>query len=97
LFLSNCSEDSSNIIEPFTDNNVEDANLKITGTVVYYTLEGGFYAVVEKSSKVYEPTYLPERFEVDGLEVYVEAKLRTDLGTRRQVGEVIQIKSIKQK
>ena len=98
VFLSNCntSEDSSNIIEPFNDNSIENANLEIIGTVVYYTIEGGFYAI-EEETKVYEPINLPERFQVDGLTVFVEAKKRTDLGSYKQVGEVIQIKTIKQR
>ena len=99
MFISSCntSEDSSSIIEPFNDNSIENANLKIYGHVVYYTIEGGFYAINEESDKVYEPIHLPERFQIDGLKVYVEAKRRTDLGSRRQVGEVIQISTIKQR
>ncbi|MDP2362309.1 MAG: hypothetical protein Q8M94_00925 [Ignavibacteria bacterium] len=99
MFISSCntSENTSSIIEPFNDNSVENTNLKIIGNVVYYTIEGGFYAINEESNRVYEPINLPERFQIDGLKVYVEAKRRTDLGTRRQVGEAIQIRTIKQR
>ena len=46
----------------------EDA-IKLTGTVVFVTLEAGFYGITGGDGRVYEPTNLPVEFHTDRLRV----------------------------
>ena len=71
----------------------------IVGTVNYVQIEGGFWAIRggepgSESMKTYEPVNLPESFQVDGLPVEVRALVRKNQASFRQVGPIIEIRSI---
>jgi len=51
----------------------EDA-VKVTGTVVFLSFEGGFYGIKGDDGRNYEPTNLPQEFQKDGTRVRFEAK-----------------------
>jgi len=66
-----------------------------TGTVRWYDLEGGFYAIDGSDGTTYDPMHIPADFQEDGLEVRFEASLRDDLASTHMVGPVIELRSIK--
>ena len=75
-----------------TDNDI----VRVTGTVHYYTFEGGFWAVKGDDGTTYDPVDgLPADFQRDGLRVRLEAKLRPDLVSFHQAGPIVEIISIK--
>jgi len=71
----------------------------IVGTVKFVPIEGGFWAIRGRepgsgSMQTYEPVNLPETFQVDGLQVEVRALVRKNQASFRQVGPIIEIRSI---
>ena len=50
-----------------------------TGTVVFNNLEGGFWGIVSDDGKRYDPLNLDKAFQISGLKVRFEARLRTDV------------------
>ena len=74
-------------VEP-TDPN----NLVATGTVRFFTLEGGFWAIAADDNVTYDPmTPLRAEFQRDGLRVRFEAKIRSDVGGTHMVGPIVEI------
>jgi hypothetical protein len=65
-----------------------------TGTVLWYGLEGGFFAIRGDDGKVYDPINLPAAFARDGLKVRFSAKVRHDMGSIHMVGEMVEIQQI---
>ncbi|MEK6756891.1 MAG: hypothetical protein AABZ02_12130 [Bacteroidota bacterium] len=73
----------------------EDENsVKLTGTVIYVSLEGGFYGIKGDDGKNYDPVNLPEEFRKDGLRVRFEAKELKDRASFHMWGILIEIVSI---
>lgn len=65
-----------------------------TGSVEWFGIEGGFFAIRGDDGRVYEPMNLPPAFERAGLRVRFTARLRKDVGSFRMVGEVVEIQQI---
>ena len=66
--------------------------VRVTGTVHYYTFEGGFWAVRGDDGTTYDPVgALPTEFQREGLRVRLEAKLRPDLVSFHMAGPIIDI------
>jgi hypothetical protein len=74
--------------------NPQKDTIKITGTIVYKNLEGGFFVIKGNDGRIYDPINLPEPLKKDGLKVKVNAKLREDLGSIHMVGDIIEIVSV---
>ena len=68
--------------------------VKGTGTVLWYDLEGGFYAIEGDDRETYDPINLPETFKEDGLRVWFEAKIRDDLMSIHMAGPIVEITKI---
>ena len=69
--------------------------LQVKGTVQFYTLEGGFWAVKGDDGVTYDPEGgLPVRFQVQNRRVTMVAKVRNDLGGFHMVGPIVEIVSI---
>ena len=66
-----------------------------TGAVKFIYLEGGFYGIIGDNGKRYYPTNLNQEFEVDGLRVRFEAKIRDDVVGIHMWGTPIKILKIK--
>jgi hypothetical protein len=73
-----------------------DPNLvQVNGTVRYYNLEGGFWAVRGDDSVTYDPYgAMPAAFLRDGLRVRLRAEIETGVAGTHQVGPIIKILSI---
>lgn len=65
----------------------------LVGTVRYRDLEGGLY-IIESGGTNYSPIDLPAEFQVDGLEVEAEVRLRDDVAGIGMVGETVEIVGI---
>lgn len=65
-----------------------------TGTVHWYSLEGGFFAIRGDDDRTYDPMNLPEEFREDGVRVRFRAKIRNDMGSFHMVGEIVEILDI---
>jgi hypothetical protein len=65
-----------------------------TGTVQWFGLEGGFFAIRGDDGKVYDPINLPAAFARDGAKVRFSATLRRDMGSIHMVGEIVELRQI---
>lgn len=69
--------------------------IRVNGTVQYYNLEGGFWAVRGDDGVAYDPIAgLPAAFQRENLRVMLVAKIRTDMGSIHMVGPLVEILSI---
>jgi len=66
-----------------------------TGTISYYTLEGGFWAIRGDDNVTYDPVNLEQSYRSSGLRVRFRALLRKDLGGFHMVGPIVEILEIK--
>ncbi|MDR3562144.1 MAG: hypothetical protein P4N59_12010 [Negativicutes bacterium] len=71
----------------------ETQPLSFEGTVKYIALEGGFWGIVSKDGKNYDPINLAEEFKQDGLPVKVEAVAKDRVGIHMW-GTIIEITAI---
>jgi len=62
-----------------------------TGTIKFIYLEGGFYGIIGDNGDHYDPINLNQEFQVDGLRVRFEAKIRDDLASFHMWGTIIEI------
>ena len=67
---------------------------EILGTVVYRSMEGGFYAIDGDNGRKYDPISLPDSFRKDGLKVKVTARPRTDARSIHMYGTIIEVVNI---
>jgi hypothetical protein len=65
-----------------------------TGTVQWFEVEGGFFAIRGDDGKVYDPINLPPAFARKDVRVRFTARLRRDLGSIHMVGEIVEIQQI---
>jgi hypothetical protein len=65
-----------------------------TGTVSYYTFEGGFYAIRGDDDVTYDPTNLSSEFKQDGLRVRFEGRLLRDRVSFHMAGPIIELLAI---
>jgi hypothetical protein len=81
VFLQSCT----------TEN--EDA-VKVTGTIVFLSFEGGFYGITGDDGKHYDPTNLSPEFQRDGLRVRFEAKELPDRASVHMWGTIVELVTI---
>jgi len=69
--------------------------IHVNGTVRYFTLEGGFWAVRGDDGVTYDPMNgLASEFQRDNLRVTLVAKVRSDMGGIHMVGPIVEVLSI---
>jgi hypothetical protein len=72
-----------------------DGAIRVNGTVQYFNIEGGFWAVRGDDGVTYDPIAgLSPAFQRDNLRVTMIAKIRTDMGGIHMVGPLVEILSI---
>jgi hypothetical protein len=71
----------------------EDA-IKVTGTVVYLSIEGGFYGIKGDDGRNYDPTNLSQEFRSDGMRVRFEAKELPGRASVHMWGSVVELVTI---
>jgi hypothetical protein len=67
-----------------------------TGTVRWYSIEGGFFAIAGDRGHTYDPTNLPQEYRTDGLRVQFRARLLDHAYSVHGVGDVVEIVDISQ-
>lgn len=69
--------------------------VRIDGTVQYFNLEGGFWAVRGEDGVTYDPIAgLAPAFQRENLRVTLIARIRTDMGGIHMVGPLVEVLSI---
>jgi hypothetical protein len=69
---------------------------RVTGTVQFVSLEGGFWAIRGDDGVTYDPKDgLPSAFQRDGMRVTAIIRTRTDLGGIHMVGPIVELLEIK--
>jgi hypothetical protein len=67
----------------------------VNGTIQYFNLEGGFWAVRGDDGIIYDPLAgLSPAFQRENLRVTLVARIRTDMGGIHMVGPIVEILSI---
>lgn len=67
-------------------------NVCVVGTMHYYNLEGGFWAIRGDDSVTYDPmTPLSDEFKREGLRVQLDARARRDMGSVHMAGPVVEV------
>jgi ABC-type glycerol-3-phosphate transport system substrate-binding protein len=70
--------------------------IQVSGTVRYFTLEGGFWAVRGDDGVTYDPMNgLTPEFQRENLRVTLVAKVRNDMGGIHMVGPIVEVLSIR--
>ena len=64
-----------------------------TGSVRFYSIEGGFFAIRGDDGVTYDPLRMEDAFKRDGLPVYFRARLR-DMAGVHMVGPIVEILEI---
>jgi hypothetical protein len=78
-----------------TSPGIPAGTVRVNGTVQFYPLEGGFWAVKGDDGTTYDPKDgLPSKFQVQNLRVTMVARVRNDLGGIHMVGPIVEIISI---
>jgi hypothetical protein len=90
LLLAGCSPTKPGSLGVTNDG----TTVRGTGTVNYYTLEGGFWAIRGDDNVTYDPINLSRSYWAQGLRVRFEAKLRNDLANIHMVGPIVEVLSI---
>ncbi|WJG08254.1 hypothetical protein [Aliiglaciecola sp. LCG003] len=65
--------------------------LTIKGTIVYKSLEGGFFALDAQDGKKYMPRGMDKSLLKNGMVVEVQGVVLTDVMTFQQYGEVLKV------
>ena len=81
VFLQSCT----------TEN--EDA-VKVTGTIVFVPLEGGFYGIKGDNGKNYDPTNLQKEFQKDALRVRFVARELPNRASVHMWGVIVEVVNI---
>ncbi len=69
--------------------------IRVNGTVRYFNLEGGFWAVRGDDGVTYDPVAgLAPAFQRENLRVTMVARIRPDLGGIHMVGPLVEVISI---
>jgi hypothetical protein len=72
--------------------------IQVNGTVGYFPLEGGFWAVRGDDGVTYDPMNgLAPEFQRNDLRVTLVAKVRNDVGGIHMVGPIVEVLSIKER
>ncbi len=75
---------------------VDSDLVRVEGTVRYYSFEGGFWAIRGDDGTTYDPLGgLPPAWQQDGLRVFLEAKVRTDLASLHMAGPIVEIVTVR--
>ena len=74
---------------------VPDGAIRVNGTVQFFNLEGGFWAVRGEDGVTYDPMNgLAPSFQRENLPVTLVAKVRNDMGGIHMVGPIVEVISI---
>jgi len=67
---------------------------KMTGTITFIEVEGGFYGIITDDGARYDPINLPDDFKKDGLRIRFNAQERKDQASFHMWGILIELTKI---
>ncbi len=68
----------------------------VQGSVEYVTVEGGFWAVQGDDRVLYELLDgVPEQLREDGLRVYLQGRIRRDMGSVHMAGPILEVTTLR--
>jgi hypothetical protein len=67
-----------------------------TGTVKYFSFEGGFFGIAGDDGVNYDPINLGETYKKDNLKIKFKGKIRTDMMSTRNWGTIVEISDIEE-
>lgn len=70
---------------------------QISGTIHHLDLEGGLYVIQDAEGTNYNPTNLPEAFQVEGMAVEADVQHRDDVASIGMVGPVVELLRIRKR
>ena len=68
--------------------------MEFEATVVYKTVENGFYALDADNGRRFQPLNLPQAMRVHGTRVKVAGVIKQDMATTANYGQTFEISSI---
>ena len=71
------------------------ASTVYTGTIVYKTFEGGFFAFISTDNKRYTLRHLSKEYRLDGLVVEITGRVNSDIITTTQFGDLLEVDTVK--
>ena len=72
-----------------------DGAIRVNGTIQYFSLEGGFWAIRGEDGVTYDPMNgLDPSFQREHLRVTLVARVRNDMGGIHMVGPIVEVISI---
>ncbi len=79
-----------------TDAFAPSVEIRVSGTVRFVSVEGGCWQLQAQNGARYElrRTQAPSRVFVDGAQVVLVVRLRTDLGSTCMVGDVVDVERV---
>jgi len=79
-----------------TDAFAPSVGIRVTGTVRFVSAEGGCWQLQAQNGARYElrPTQAPARVLVDGAQVVLVVRLRTDLASVCMVGDIVDVERV---
>ncbi|GGF53146.1 hypothetical protein [Alteromonas lipolytica] len=87
------SQESVSMDQPQQATN-QQALTAYTGTIVYQTLEGGFFSLITPDSQRFTLRHLPPQYRRDGLVVKITGQVNKDIITFTQFGEVLDVSDV---
>ena len=72
----------------------DDAERVVIGEVRWMTFEGGFFAIHSWDGVMYDPLALPDEFQEDGLDVRATLRIRRDIVSFHQAGQIVEVLAI---
>lgn len=92
LFLATFAVAAMFAVQSCTTEN-EDA-IKVTGTVVFLSFEGGFFGINGDDGKNYDPINIPQEFRKDGMRVRFAAKELPGRASVHMWGTIVELLTI---
>lgn len=95
LSVNACSQQQLKADPIEKESAVQSTAKEISGTLIYKNLEGGFYGFDADNGSKYTLRDLPEEFKKNGIKLQVSGRVRNDVMTFTQYGDVFEVESVK--
>ena len=98
--LSGCSANETDtvteqpVIKEQQSDEVMVSKTKVTATVKYIDLEGGFYGLVTEDGQKLLPTNLSKEYLEEGMVIQFQTKTIDELATIQQWGTMVELKNV---
>ncbi|MBD3584974.1 hypothetical protein HHX48_04385 [Salinimonas sp. HHU 13199] len=95
LSVNACSQQQLKADPIETEQAMQSTSKEISGTLIYKNLEGGFFGFDSDKGNKYTLRNLPPEFKKNGIKLQVNGRVRNDIMTFTQYGDVFEVESVK--